>query len=167
MDLFFQFTCVLSFANTWRFGGILFNFFGPGPVRIGPKWPWDSQGPIFSPDHRFWTHFGPFLMFWARLENQGWAKTWLVAHLKIRAGPKLGSALPVRPADSRTFFWAPFRNLFLQVVRRIFRKFKNNVGPAAQHYLLHFQELQKTMLTNAQNKVMEWRPEKKFWNLQA
>ena len=49
--------------------------------------------------------------------------------LKIRCGPKLGPEppklgleAPTRPADSGTFFWAPFRNFFLYVFRRISMK---------------------------------------------
>ena len=61
-------------------------------------------------------------MFLSRLDNQGWAKTWLGPDLKVRAGPRLGPGPPTRPADSGFFFWAPFRNFFLQVFRRMSRK---------------------------------------------
>ena len=58
--------------------------------------------PSFRPNDRFWTHFGPFLMFLARLENQ--------------VSAKLGPEPPTRPAGSGTFFWAPFRNFFLPLL---------------------------------------------------
>ena len=44
------------------------------PIPNAPERSWHASGPIFSPNHRFWTHFGSFLMFLARLENQVWAK---------------------------------------------------------------------------------------------
>ena len=90
----------------------------------------DDSGPIS--DH-FWC-FGP--------------------DLKIRYGPKLGPEPPklgleppTRPADSGTFFWAPFRNFFLHVVRHISMKFKNNFDPAIIF------EFPGTATKTAQNKV--------------
>ena len=46
-----------------------------------------------------------------------WSMVWNVDYRTARSSP-------TRPADSGTFFWAPFRNFFLQVFRRISRKCK-------------------------------------------
>ena len=46
------------------------------PIPKAPERSWHASGPSFSPNGRFWIHFGPFLMFLAQLENQVWAKTW-------------------------------------------------------------------------------------------
>ena len=47
-----------------------------------------------------------------------WSMVWNVDYRTARSSP-------TRPADSGTFFWAPFRNFFLQVVHRISKKFKS------------------------------------------
>ena len=114
-------------------------------------------------------------MFLPRPENQGWTKTWLGPDFKVRAGPRLGPGPPTRPADSGTFFWAPFRNFFLQVFRRISfaRKAKsgflstkfdavpgnatNNVGSAGSTL---FEEVPGNAANFVQKKVPEWGPEK-------
>ena len=85
------------------------------PIPNAPERSWHASGPIFSPNGRFWTHFGPFLMFLARLENQVWPK---LGPEPSTRGPKT----PTRPGGSGTFFWAPFRIFFLSVFRRISRK---------------------------------------------
>ena len=87
------------------------------PIPNAPERSWHASGPIFSPNRGFWTHFGPFLMFLARLENQVWAK--------------LGPEPPTRPADSGTFFLAPFRNY--------------SSGRLSRHNFMHFLELRKIM----------------------
>ena len=60
-------------------------FAGDGPlewVRPIPKAPersWHASGPSFSPNGRFWTRFGSFLMIWARtdiLDLQDQARDW-------------------------------------------------------------------------------------------
>ena len=40
-------------------------------VRNAPERSWHASGPIFSPNRRFWTRFGPFLMIWARTHILG------------------------------------------------------------------------------------------------
>ena len=96
-------------------------------------------------------------MFLARLENQVWAK--------------LGPEPPTRPADSGTFFWTPFWNFFLHVVRprnaksgfepTKFVAFPGNatnfVGSAGSTL---FVEFPGNATKNLQKKVPEWGPEK-------
>ena len=91
-------------------------------IPNAPERSWHASGPIFSPNRRFWTQFGPFLMFWARLENQVWTK--------------LGPEPPARPADSGTFFLGPMPELFFC---KLFVAFpgisKINVDPADPTFL--------------------------------
>ena len=68
------------------------------PIPNAPERSWHASGPIFSPNRRFWTHFGPFLMFLARLENQVWAKTW--------------PGTPNQASRFRNFFLGPIPKLF-------------------------------------------------------
>ena len=50
-----------------------FTFFlVAGPVRNAPERSWHASGLIFSPNRRFWTQFGPFLMVLARTDIFGW-----------------------------------------------------------------------------------------------
>ena len=44
------------------------------PIPNAAERSWQAFGPIFSLNRRFWIHFGQFLMFLARPENQVWAK---------------------------------------------------------------------------------------------
>ena len=118
--------------QTWRFWGILFEFFWPGTapwsgldpsqtLRSGPGMLLDQcsaqtvdSGPFFD----------SFLMFLARLENQVWAK--------------LGPDPPTRPAGSGTSLWAPFWIFFRLVFRRISRKCQKYVDPADPTIFLAF-----------------------------
>ena len=68
------------------------------PIPNAPERSWHASGPIFSPNYRFWIHFGPFLMFWARLENQVWAKVW--------------PGTPNQASRFRNFFLGPIPELF-------------------------------------------------------
>ena len=68
------------------------------PIPNAPERSWHASGPSFTPNGRFWTHFGPFLMFLARLENQVWAKTW--------------PGTPNQACRFRNFFLGPIPELF-------------------------------------------------------
>ena len=56
----------------WGGSARLFYFFlVAGPVPNAPERSWHASGPIFRPNGRFWTRFGPFLMIWARTDILG------------------------------------------------------------------------------------------------
>ena len=116
------FLCLAVFGHT-------FLVFWPGTCPNRSEMAAGFTGSDFQPEPSILDPFRSIFEVLARPENQGWAKTWLVAHLKIRARPKLGLGPPTRPADSGSFFWAPFRNFFLHVFRR--------------HFLLNLLEISK------------------------
>ena len=82
--------------------------------------------------------------------------------LEIRSGPKrglegqqLGPEPPTRPADSGTFFWAPFRNflsvsfsLHVQEIQKIMST------PLTRRFFWHFQEMHEIMSAQTQT----WHP---------
>ena len=115
-------------------------------------------------------------MFLPRLENQGWTKTWLGPDFKVRAGPRLGPGPPTRPADSGTFFWAPFeaRNAKSGFLSTKFDAVPgnaaNNIGSAGSTL---FEEVLGNATKHVQKKVPEWGPEKSSgigrpgWEVQA
>ena len=85
--------------------------------------------------------------------------------MKIRSGPNLGPEPPTRPADSGTFFWAPFRN-FARNAKSGFEPTKfeafpgnatNFVGPAGSTL---FEQFPGNATKHVQKKVPEWGPEK-------
>ena len=84
-------------------------------IKNGPKWVQNRRFGLKIGPRESYGHFGPFLMFLARLGNLVWARTW-------PGEARRGLDLPARPADSGTFFWAPFRNFFLHEICRISRK---------------------------------------------
>ena len=116
-----------------------FTFFaGDGPlewVRPIPKAPersWHASGPSFRPNRRFWTHFGPFLMFLARLENQVWAK--------------LGPEPPTKPPDSGFFFLGPIPELFPANILLHFQEMPKIMSTQLTlRYCWHFQEMLENM----------------------
>ena len=104
------------------------------PIPNAPERSWHASGPIFSPNRRFWTHFGPFLMFLARLENQVWAK--------------LGPEPPTPGMPS------------LGLSRHIFKHFLDMQKICRVSWSTLFFQFPGNARNNLQKKVPEWGPEK-------
>ena len=85
---------------TWGGSARLFYFFlVAGPVRNAPERSWHASGPIFSPNRRFWTRFGPFLVIWP--EPTFWAGLGQAMDWPGGLGTRPGTgweALAARPA---------------------------------------------------------------------
>ena len=96
--------------------GYTFKLFWPGTCSKRSEMAEGFTWTDFQPKPSILDPFRSILMLLARLGNLVWAKAWL-------GEPRRGLDLPARPADSGTFFSAPFRNFFLQVFRRISREF--------------------------------------------
>ena len=90
-------------------------------------------------------------MFLPRLENQGWAKTWLGPDFKVRDGPFLAQ-------DPQPGF---ARNTKSGLLSTLFEQFSgnatNNVGSAGSTL---FEEVPGNATKNVQKEVPEWGPEK-------
>ena len=116
-----------------------FTFFaGDGPlewVRPIPKAPersWHASGPSFRPNRGFWIHVGSFLMFWARLENQVWAKAW--------------PGTPNQPCRFRNFFLGPIPELCSARFSSHFQEIPKIMSTQlALCYFWHFQEMLENM----------------------
>ena len=93
-------TCICCHleSNSWGGSCILsYFFFAAGPVRNAPERSWHASGPIFRPNRRFWTRFGPFLMICARTDILG--GTWT-----SRTGPGTGYLPPAQQEKAILFF---------------------------------------------------------------
>ena len=107
------------------------------PVPKAPERSWHASGPSFKPNGRFWTHFGPFLMFLARLENQVWAKTW----------PETSN----QASRFRNFFLGPIPELFSASCSSHFQEIGKIMSTQlTRHCFLHFQEMLEIMSAQTQ-----------------
>ena len=99
-------------ANPGAARAHFFTFFaGDGPlewVRPIPKAPersWHASGPSFSPNGRFWTRFGSFLMIWARTDILGGTWTSRTRPGTGREAQDQARDWPGGPGPAHTFFF--------------------------------------------------------------
>ena len=86
-----------------------------------------------------------------------WSMVWNVDHRTARSSP-------TRPADSGTFFWAPFRNFVLHVFRQIPGEARN---AKSGFELTYNHTFPGSSTKHVQKKSSGMGPKKKFRNLQA
>ena len=105
----------------------------------------------FQPEPSILDPFRAIFGVFGRLENQGWAKTWLGPDFKVRAGPRLGPGPPSQACRFRNFFLGPIPELFSARFSPHFQEIPQIMStPLTRRNLRHFQEIQQIMSTKSQ-----------------
>ena len=113
------------------------------PIPNAPERSLHASGPIFSPNPRFWTHFGSFLMFLVQLEIRSWPN--------LAPNTQPGAPNPQPGLQVPALLSGPHSRTFSASVSPHVQEFQKIMSTQlTQHYFLHFQELHEILSTKNQ-----------------